>query len=114
MEYFRYALETFLDNAGDCDCKAILAATLFRLMGLRSVVLVSSDEQHAAVAVEGAPDFPGNKYFEWKGSRYYFCETTDRSFSFTVGEVPPSVDLDTYTVRVEIEPALYSATGSNN
>jgi hypothetical protein len=114
MEYFRYAIETFLDNAGDCDCKAILAATLFRLMGLRSVVLVSSDEQHAAVAVEGAPDFPGNRYFEWKGSRYYFCETTDRSFSFTVGEVPPSVDLDTYTVRVEIEPALYSATGSNN
>jgi hypothetical protein len=114
MEYFRYAIETFFDNAGDCDCKAILAATLFRLMGLRSVLLVSSDEEHAAVAVEGAPDFPGNRYFEWKGSRYYFCETTDRSFSFTVGEVPPSVDLDTYAVRVEIEPALYSATGSNS
>jgi hypothetical protein len=114
MEYFRYAIETLLDNAGDCDCKAILAATLFRLMGLRSVLLISSDEQHAAVAVEGAPDFPGNRYFEWKGSRYYFCETTDGSFSFTVGEVPPSVDLNTYTERIEIDPALLSGSGSLN
>ena len=106
MEYFRYAIETFYDNTGDCDCKAILASTLFRLMGLRSVVLLSADEKHAAVAVEGAPDFPGNRYFAWNGGRFYFCETTDGSFGFTVGEIPPGVDVDRYTVRAEIEPAL--------
>src|SRR5207247_3247278 len=112
MEYFRFAIETFYDNAGDCDCKAVLAATLFRLMGLRSVVLLSADEEHAAVAVEGAPEFPGNRYFEWKGAKYFFCETTDGSFGFTVGEIPPGVDLDRYTVRVEIEPALLAASTS--
>lgn len=112
IEYFRYAIETLYDNAGDCDCKAVLAATLFRLMGLRSVVLLSADEEHAAVAVEGAPDFPGNRYFEWGGARYYFCETTDGSFGFTVGEVPPGVDLARYTVRVEIEPALLAAASA--
>ena len=106
LEYFRYAIETLMDDVGDCDCKAILAASLFRLMGLRSVVLISNQEEHAAVAVEGAPDFPGNKYFEWKGARYYFCETTDGSFGFTVGEVPPSVNLDNYTQRIEIDPQL--------
>jgi len=105
-EYFRFALETLYENVGDCDCKAILAATLFRLMGLRSVVLVSWAEEHAAVAVEGAPDFPGNSYFNWNGAKYYFCETTDSSFSFTVGEVPPTVDLTTYKNRVEVEPKL--------
>jgi len=105
-EYFRYALETLADNAGDCDCKAILAATIFRLMGLRSVILLSFQEGHAAVAVEGAPDFPGNRYFEWNGARYYFCETTDHTFSFTVGEVPNDVDLARYDTRIEIPPAL--------
>ncbi len=110
MEYFRFAVETMFDDAGDCDCKAVFAATLFRLMGLRSVVLLSSEEGHAAVAVEGAPDFPGNKYFEWKGGKYYFCETTDGSFGFTVGEVPSGVELGRYTVRVEIEPALLGGT----
>lgn len=108
-EYFRFAIETLYDNAGDCDCKAVLASTLFRLMGLRSVVLLSEQEGHAAVAVEGAPDFPGNRYFPWRGGRYYFCETTDGSFSFTVGEVPPGVNLDRYTVRVEVEPGLHTA-----
>jgi hypothetical protein len=108
-EYFRYAIETFYDDTGDCDCKAILAASLFRLMGLRSVVLLSADEEHAAVAVEGAPDFPGNRYFEWQGGRFYFCETTDGSFGFTVGEVPPAVDLNTYSVRVGVEPRLLGA-----
>ena len=106
LEYFRYAIETLMDDVGDCDCKAILAASLFRLMGLRSVVLISNQEEHAAVAVEGAPDFPGNRYFVWKGARYYFCETTDSSFGFTVGEVPPSMNLDNYTQRIEIDPQL--------
>jgi transglutaminase-like putative cysteine protease len=105
-EYFRYAIETLFENTGDCDCKAILAASLFRLMGLKSVVLLSDDEQHAAVAVEGAPDFPGNRYFEWNGARLYFCETTDSPTGFTVGEVPPSVNLDSYARRIEIAPAL--------
>ena len=53
-----------------------------------------------------AADFPGNKYFEWKGARHYFCETTDRSVRFTVGEVPPSVNLDNYTQRIEVAPQL--------
>lgn len=111
-EYFRYAVETFYDNLGDCDCKAILASTLFRLMGLRSILLLSYAEGHAAVAVEGAPDFQNNNYFKWNGGQYYFCETTDGSFDFTVGEVPPNVDLNRYDVRVEIEPALMAKPNS--
>jgi transglutaminase-like putative cysteine protease len=105
-EYFRYAVETLYEDVGDCDCKAILAATLFRLMGLRSVLMLSTVEEHAAVAVEGAPDFPGSNYFDWKGGKYYFCETTDGSYGFTVGEVPPGVDLKQYQERYEVEPQL--------
>ena len=112
-EYFRFAVETLYDDVGDCDCKAILASSIFRLMGLRSVVLISWKEGHAAVAVEGAPDFEKDqekKYFESKdGKKYYYCETTDRSFGFTVGEVPQDVNLKDY-ITVDIEPALMAGT----
>ncbi len=103
-EYFRYALETLFEDGGDCDCKAVLAATIFRLMGLRSLVLLSTDEQHAAVAVEGAPDFD-QRFFLHDGKRFYFCETTDGSFSLTVGEKPDAVWLNNY-VAIEIPPRL--------
>lgn len=103
-EYFRFALETLFEDQGDCDCKAILAASIFRLMGLRSLVLLSADERHAAVAVEGAPDFD-TRFFLHGGKRFYFCETTDGSFSLTVGELPDAVWLKSYTA-VEIAPRL--------
>lgn len=108
-EYFRYPIETMADNEGDCDCKAILAAALFRAMGLRSVVMLSWKKAHAAVAVEGAPDYPGHSFFMWKGAPYYFCETTDASFAMTVGSVPPGYDVGVFDVTVEIEPHLYGA-----
>jgi len=108
MEYFRYPLETLYENQGDCDCKAILAASIFRAMGLRSIVLLSADEQHAAVAVEGAPEFETG-FFQHRGRNYYYCETTDDSFALTVGHVPDGTDLSRYTVRVEVEPSLLGA-----
>ncbi len=114
MEYFRYPIETLADNGGDCDCKAILASAVFRLMGLRSVVLLSGAEQHAAVAVEGAPDFPGNRYLAHAGSKYYFCETTDGGFGFTVGEMPPGVNERDFETQVDIEPALMGRSPGDN
>lgn len=59
-----------------------------RLMGLRSVLLISWAEEYAAAAIEGALDFPGSKCFDWKGCKYYFCETTDSSSASTWGRCP--------------------------
>lgn len=59
-----------------------------RLMGLRSVLLISWAEEYAAVTIEEALDFPGNKYFDWNGCKYYFCETTDSSLASTWGRCP--------------------------
>jgi hypothetical protein len=89
LDYWRYPIETLYDENGDCDCKAVLAAALFRLVGFRALLLVSFDPDvaHAAVAVEGAPDFPQTDFFtDNQGRRYYFCETTGSEF--TVGEQP--------------------------
>ncbi|HWP42359.1 MAG TPA: transglutaminase-like domain-containing protein, partial [Blastocatellia bacterium] len=89
LDYWRFPIETLYDENGDCDCKAVLAAALFRLVGFRALLLVSFDPDiaHAAVAVEGAPDFPQTDFFtDNQGRRYYFCETTGDTF--TVGEQP--------------------------
>jgi len=87
-EYFRQGAETLYDTRGDCDCKAILAATLFRLLGFPVLLLVSGKAKHAAVAVGGAPleQSEGLFFLEHDGQRYYYCETTGAGW--TIGQPP--------------------------
>ncbi|MDW8438779.1 MAG: hypothetical protein RMM16_12185, partial [Chloroherpetonaceae bacterium] len=51
-EYHRYATETLHDKRGDCDCKAMLAVSLFRRLGYQVLFLSSLEAEHAAVAVQ--------------------------------------------------------------
>lgn len=105
-EYVRYPDETLYDKAGDCDCKAMLAAALFHNAGLR--VLYITSNTHAAVAVECQPEWFGN----WnnpglsdglllhQGRHYYFCETTgDR---FRVGDTNCDISQFTYIKLIDI------------
>lgn len=107
-EYFRYPIETFVDEQGDCDCKSILAASLYQCMGHGVVLLVKPGEfmrpGHAALAVEGAEGIPGT-FILHKGKKYYFCETT--ADGWRVGEVPPDVNLDEFK---RLEMWRYEAT----
>ena len=96
-EYFRYPIETFVDEQGDCDCKSILVASLYQCMGHGVILLVKPGEYmhpgHAALAVEGAEGLPGT-FMLHKGKKYYFCETTVDGWR--VGEVPPDINLDEF------------------
>ncbi len=93
-DYFRYPIETIYDQEGDCDCKSILAASIFSRMGFNTVLLVSHVEGHAAVAVKGAPNFPGSRFFIHNGDNYYWCETT--ASKTMVGEMPRDVEPNNY------------------
>ena len=78
-EYYRSPPETLFDKRGDCDCKSVLAAALMRNLGYPVLLLLSSEAQHAAIAVGGAPELeqiPGLFVLNRGGKRYYFCETT--------------------------------------
>ncbi|HIE26965.1 TPA: transglutaminase domain-containing protein [Candidatus Poribacteria bacterium] len=78
-EYYRSPPETLFDKRGDCDCKSVLAAALMRKIGYPVLLLLSSEAQHAAIAVGGAPELeeiPGLFVLNRGGKRYYFCETT--------------------------------------
>lgn len=88
VEYHRYATETLYDKRGDCDCKAMLAVSLFRRLGYQVLFLSSLKAEHAAVAVQvdetafqaTLGTVPQNWFYEKNGKHYYFCETTGDGF----------------------------------
>lgn len=106
-EYVRFPEETLFDKAGDCDCKAMLAAALFHNAGFRVLYLVS--DTHAAVAVECRPEWFGgwdnpslsDGLVVHEGHHYYFCETTgDR---FRVGDINGKISDFKYMKRIDLE-----------
>ncbi len=82
-EYPRYPIETLVDNGGDCEDTAILAAALLDGMGYGVVLLELPD--HMAVGVKCTDDYPGY-YVEYHGSKYYYLETTGDSWK--IGQIP--------------------------
>lgn len=102
-EYWRWPLETLYEQVGDCDCKSLLAAALLRTIFLLSpgseprevVLLVSEEERHMAVAVEGPRGLPPG-YLRLDHRTYFFCEST--AAGMRVGEVPAGVDPSRYTI----------------
>lgn len=84
-EYARYPDETMFDGRGDCDCKAALAAILFREAGYKTAYLTTSS--HAAIAVafknKSASDLVSmadQSLVTKDGYMYFFCETTGDGF----------------------------------
>lgn len=84
-EYARYPDETMFDGRGDCDCKAMLAAILFREAGHKTAYITTMT--HAAIAVafkdKAASDLVGmasQSLVTKDGYLYFFCETTGDGF----------------------------------
>jgi len=79
-EYPRYPVEMLWDREGDCECHALLAGTLLRLLGL-DVILLGIDfaegPGHVAVGIAGADDMPAElQFYLFEGKRYFYCEAT--------------------------------------
>jgi transglutaminase-like putative cysteine protease len=82
-DYWRYPIETLVDEGGDCEDTSILFASLMEAMGYDAVLLLPSG--HAAVGVWGSEGYPG-AYYNYDGKLYYYCETTGESW--TMGQIP--------------------------
>lgn len=102
-EYPKYPLETFVDDAGDCEDHAIVAAACLIELGhdvrLVGVEYPGETAGHMALAVAGAEDAPAGFYITESGSgkRFFYCEatadavsTSPSGVSFRMGEVPSS------------------------
>jgi hypothetical protein len=81
-EYPRFPVETLVDQTGDCDCKAILFATLALSLGYGAVFINPTD--HLAVGVLGN-DLQGT-YWTYENNTYYYAETTGTGFK--IGDLP--------------------------
>jgi len=81
-EYPRFPIETLVDQAGDCDCKSVLFATLTLMMGYGAVFISPTD--HLAVGVLG--NGLSGTYWTYENRTYYYAETTGTGFK--VGELP--------------------------
>lgn len=99
-EYPKFPLETMVEDRGDCEDHAILAAACFTQLGYE-VRLVSleydSGPGHMALAVAGAEELPDAFALRdpASGRKFYYCEvTTDASsrdptaLVFRMGEIP--------------------------
>jgi len=85
-EFYRYATETLVDGAGDCEDTTILAAALFRSLGYR--VMLINPPGHIALGIAGSFRGEGVNY---KGVNYYFAETT--ATGWKIGELPEGTNL---------------------
>lgn len=99
-EYWKYPLETMVDQRGDCEDTAILYCNLMRAMGYDVALLLFEgvyymDNGHAASGLCLTTAIPGTT-FTVGGKSYYYCETTNDS---DVGEAPKD-----YTTNCNVIP----------
>ena len=67
-EYPKYAIETIVDQRGDCEDTSFLMAAVLKALNIDAVVLIYSD--HAAVGV--ACDDCTGTYYNHRGKKFYF------------------------------------------
>ena len=100
-EYPRYPLETLVEQKGDCEDFAILAAALLHAMGYQSALMYVPG--HAALGVAGTAGLEG-VYKEHDGVRYYYCEMTGEGWK--IGQLPEKHSESELTVAPIPSPPL--------
>jgi len=93
-EYWKYPVETLVDQQGDCEDTTVLLASILDGLGYDVALLYYSWEEdgqnlgHLAVGVSLDGDY--GRYVDGEdGKKYFYCETT--SESFLVGEIPSKI-----------------------
>ena len=83
-EYYKYPLETLVDQNGDCEDTSFLAAAIIRAMGISCVLVELPGHMAIAIAFGGSPF---GYYYEMENNwNYHFMETTGEGW--WAGEIP--------------------------
>lgn len=107
-EYPRYPLETLVDQQGDCEDVAILAAALVREMGFASVLIAFLQERHVGVGIRVLPPHHTTlQAYEWSGDLYYYLEATHPGWE--IGQLPPAFHSEPVVIAVPSVVAAYGA-----
>ncbi|MBU0614932.1 MAG: hypothetical protein KJ601_02465 [Nanoarchaeota archaeon] len=82
-EYPKYAIETIVDNRGDCEDTSFLMASILEALGYDTIILIFSD--HAAIGV-WCETCTGT-YYNYNSRKYFFLETTGYADNWEVGRI---------------------------
>lgn len=99
-EYPRYPVETLVEQMGDCEDTAILAATIAEIRGIESILLLLYEA--FPEAGHAAPAFLVNStgtYYELEGEQYFYGESTGSGWE--IGELPEFDSSSAYLYAVE-------------
>jgi hypothetical protein len=91
-DYWRYPIETLVDEAGDCEDSSFLFASIMEAMGYDAVCL--NPPGHMAVGIY-SQNHTG-WYITSQGKDYYYCETT--SPGWKMGDMPEIYQGETFNI----------------
>lgn len=107
VEYPKYPIESLMEEAGDCEDQAILAAAMLKRMGYDVALLVCPG--HAAVGIAGSEGLPGTYFMdEATGLRYFYGETT--SDGWLLGELPEGMGRHRMSNQMRVIPVIMKAS----
>lgn len=88
VEKYNFPEETIFEPYSDCDDRVLLLACLYKeLLGLNSVALLFSKQDHVAMAVHVPASGVGGS-FKYEGKSYYVCEPTGANYLFGQSAYP--------------------------
>jgi len=73
QEYPKYAIETIVDERGDCEDTSFLMASILNALDVNTILLLYSDHMAVGFASNTCP----GDYYTYKGRTYCFLETTN-------------------------------------
>ena len=91
VEYWRYPVETLIEQTGDCEDSTLLFASIMDNLGYDTVLLfyiIDDDSGHLATGVH-IDNLLIEDFIEYNEKKFYYCETT--SVGFTIGEKPSEI-----------------------
>ena len=83
QEYPKYAIETIIDQTGNCEDTSFLMASVLKALNIDAVILIYSDHAAVGVACNGC----SGTYYTYKGKNYFFLETTGAPESWQIGQI---------------------------
>ncbi len=85
-DYWRFPVETLMDETGDCEDTSVLFAAIMEAVGFDAVLIHLPG--HLAVGIscnEGS-----GSYYDYNGKSYYYCETTGTGWN--MGNIPSNFE----------------------
>lgn len=82
-DYPKFAIETIIDEKGDCEDTSFLMASILKALNYDVVLLLYSDHMAVGMRCDGC----SGSYYNYNGKKYYFLETTGYADNWEIGRI---------------------------